>query len=336
MKTTSDGTVMWDLYYWAASERNSQQFYAIEQVESDRFVLAGEAYIEYDDPNWDAYSHKINSGGETQTTDTYGNDEFNDGFLDVGVTDDGDSVYVGVRDGVFNSDTNEYDFNDAWIFHDGGFSDEWSDTVAIDNLNRFDSVSIDNDRVVAVGSSAPEEGSSKRNVLAVEYDLDSNRNWQLAIDKSGYQDLDSVVVNADDTYLGGEQEPIGENNLDGQLLKYSSATSQNTDNKVQLTNVELSQDSINNNSESDRILTFDALNVSSDGEPDNLTVEMPQSVEIVDVTDVAVVNGDYDVTYSNNESVIEFNVDPDRDVDNVDLAFKLDMTLIGNDTATNG
>jgi len=63
---------------------------------------------------------------------------------------------------------------------------------------------------------------------------------------------------------------------------------------------------------------------------------MPQSVEIVNVTDVAVVNGDYDVTYSNNESMIEFTVDPERNVENVDLVFEVDMTLIGSDTAANG
>jgi hypothetical protein len=54
------------------------------------------------------------------------------------------------------------------------------------------------------------------------------------------------------------------------------------------------------------------------------------------VTDVAVVNGDYDVTYSNNENMIEFTVDPERNVDSVDLVFEVDMTLIGSDTVANG
>ncbi len=99
--------------------------------------------------------------------------------------------------------------------------------------------------------------------------------------------------------------------------------------QVQLRNAELSQNSISNNSESDRTLTFDALNVSSDGQQDNFTVTMPQSVELVAVTDVAVTNGNYNVSYSKNGNAIQFHVDPNRDVANVDLTFEADMTLTG-------
>jgi hypothetical protein len=99
--------------------------------------------------------------------------------------------------------------------------------------------------------------------------------------------------------------------------------------QVQLRNAELSQNSISNNSESDRTLTFDALNVSSDDQQDNFTVTMPQSVELVAVTDVAVTNGNYDVSYSKNGNAIQFHVDPNRDVANVDLTFEADMTLTG-------
>jgi hypothetical protein len=105
--------------------------------------------------------------------------------------------------------------------------------------------------------------------------------------------------------------------------------------QVEISSPEIDPSIVTNSSDS-HTLTFEALNVSADGGQDDFTVEMPQSVEIVDVTDVAVVNGDYDVTYSNNENMIEFTVDPERNVDSVDLVFEVDMTLIGSDTVANG
>ena len=100
--------------------------------------------------------------------------------------------------------------------------------------------------------------------------------------------------------------------------------------QVQLTNVGLSQSRISNNSESDHILTFKTLNVSSDGQQDNFTVTMPQSVELVEVADVTVTNGNYDVTHSKKENAIQFGVDPNRDGSSVDLVFEVEMTLTGS------
>ena len=142
----------------------------------------------------------------------------------------------------------------------------------------------------------------------------------------------SLSDNGTDALIGApfDDDPNGEKS--GSVYVFSSL---DTSESVEITEPLIEPSNVDGTNET-HTLTFDVQNLSADGGQDDFTVEMPQSVEIVDVTDVAVVNGDYDVTYSNNESVIEFTVDPDRDVDNVDLAFKVDMTLIGNDTATNG
>jgi len=261
VKTSSDGTIIWGFIGWYESKQNNQNFFAIERIEPDRFVLVGQEYIkDRDDENWDAWSVKMDSNGEFISGESYGHPVLDDWFTDVTVTDEGDPVYIGARNGAFNSDENEYDFYDAWVYYDGS-DDEWSEEFGVDNLNDIKSVKTDGDRIVAAGSSTSEEGA-ERNRLAVEYDFDGNQNWQLSENKPGYQDIDAVVVSKNDTYLGGESES-GENVLEGQLLKYTSDSNGNTDSQVQLTNVELSQDSISNNSESDRTLTFDALNVSS-------------------------------------------------------------------------
>jgi hypothetical protein len=57
---------------------------------------------------------------------------------------------------------------------------------------------------------------------------------------------------------------------------------------------------------------------------------MPQSAELVEVADVTVTNGNYDVTHSKKENAIQFHVDPNRDVGSVDLVFEVEMTLTGS------
>jgi hypothetical protein len=325
VKVTTNGAKIWDFIYWAKNERNPQDFAAIERIESDRFVLVGSEYI--NDEQWDAWSLKIDSNGEFVSSETYGHSVLNDFFGDVAITEGGEPVYAGIRNGVYDDEANEYNFYDAWVYYDGS-SSTWSKEVSVDNINRFNSISTDGNRIVAGGVSLVEEGG-QRDGLVVEYGLDETRNWRLTTDESGDYSIDDVFVSGNDTYVAGEINSSDSDNFDGSLRKYTTATDSTTDSQVQLTNVELSQNSISNNSESDRTLTFDALNVSSDDQQDNFTVTMPQSVELVAVTDVAVTNGNYDVSYSNTEDAIQFHVDPDRDVASVDLAFEVDMTLTG-------
>jgi PKD repeat protein len=102
--------------------------------------------------------------------------------------------------------------------------------------------------------------------------------------------------------------------------------------QVQLTNVTLDPSTVTANTSNDHTLTFDAENVSDDGNTDTFTVTIPQAATLesansVNVTDVdgqtVALSGGPDVS----GNTITFSVSPDSAADTRDLTVEADITV---------
>lgn len=216
-KTTYSGELLWDFIYWHESEQNYQLFNEIEQIETDRYVAVG---AEFQDDNWDAWALEIDSDGEVLSSDTHGHSILSDAFTDVTVTDGGDPIYIGSRNGNWDGENNRYISLDAWIYYDSP-NGQWSETVSSETVNRFSAGDVADDRMVAVGHTSSEDGI-ERHKMTAEFDLGGSQNW-VSISGDGIdQDLDAVVAKGSETYVAGEKQPTENDNYIGTLSKYNS------------------------------------------------------------------------------------------------------------------
>jgi hypothetical protein len=95
---------------------------------------------------------------------------------------------------------------------------------------------------------------------------------------------------------------------------------------------------INTDSSRTHTLSFDALNISTDGGQDDFTVELPDKVEVLEVTDVTVTRGsadaESDVEHSFADNTIKFSVNFETSQRVQDMSFDVLMNLIASDTAS--
>jgi hypothetical protein len=95
---------------------------------------------------------------------------------------------------------------------------------------------------------------------------------------------------------------------------------------------------INTDSSRTHTLSFDALNVSTDGGQDDFTVELPDEIELLEVTDVTVTRGsadaESDVEHSFADNTIKFSVNFETSQRVQDMSFDVVMNLIASDTAS--
>jgi hypothetical protein len=109
---------------------------------------------------------------------------------------------------------------------------------------------------------------------------------------------------------------------------------------VEIVRQTLDPPEINADSSRTHTLSFDALNVSTDGGQDDFTVELPDKVELLEVTDLTVTRGsadaESDVEYSFTDNTITFSVNFDASQRVQDMSFDVVMSLTANDTATDG
>ena len=107
---------------------------------------------------------------------------------------------------------------------------------------------------------------------------------------------------------------------------------------VELTNVSIDPGTVAQDSISTHNLSFDALHVSADDEPDEFTITIPESVSVEAVNTVVYEyqSGDgggivLDATANSNE--ITFQVNPDETVESIDLSITAEIELkVDNDT----
>lgn len=95
---------------------------------------------------------------------------------------------------------------------------------------------------------------------------------------------------------------------------------------VTLSNVDISPASVTTQ-QSQHTLTFDAVNISADGESDNFSVMIPQQVDLASVDSVETETSGTDPTVTTSGNTITFSVNPEGPATTVDLNISVDMTL---------
>jgi hypothetical protein len=108
-------------------------------------------------------------------------------------------------------------------------------------------------------------------------------------------------------------------------------------NDVKVENVSLSPPTVDT-SVSQHTLSFVAKNVSTDGKADDFTVELPDRVETLEVTEVNVTRGsadaETDVEHSSIGNTIRFSINFDAPQRIQDMSFDVVMNLTASDVAT--
>lgn len=318
VKTTSDGENIWDLHYWDQQEQNSQNFFDIERIDSNQYVAVGQVY---NDGNWDGWAFVIDADGEILGSGTQGHSILDDWINEVSVADNGDLVYAGVQNGNYDSENKEYTSLDGWIFYDTqNDQNQWSKTVSVNSVNRFSAVDTTDNRIVAVGHTSSKDGV-ERDRITVEYDLDGSRNWLDTTDNAVEQDADGVLVKSSETYVVGEKKKASGSNYSGILWKYDSTG------VVKLTNVSIDSGTVTDGSKSKHTLTFDALHVSADNDPDKFTITIPDSVTLKEVNNVSVEGVQKEIEKQKDGNKIIFEVNPESSAESVDLSVTAKIEL---------
>jgi len=135
-------------------------------------------------------------------------------------------------------------------------------------------------------------------------------------------------------------EQLGSSTIDAQSnLRSDSATLNIVENagaQVQLANVNLDPSSVSANTTNDHDLTFDAVNVSDDGNTDSFTVTIPSAATLESANSVSVVDANgTDVSLSGGPDVsgneITFDVAPDSSADTRTLSVTANVTVAAPD-----
>jgi len=95
---------------------------------------------------------------------------------------------------------------------------------------------------------------------------------------------------------------------------------------VTLSNVDISPASVTTQ-QSKHTLTFDAVNISADGQSDNFSVTTPQQVDLASVDSVEIGTSGTDPTVTTSGNTITFSVNPEGPATTADLNISVDMTL---------
>ena len=323
---TSDGELLGRTSPSNVERENDQELFGIEQIEPDRYVAVGRVY---QNDNWDAWTIEIDSGRTEYTNRTYFTSAGSDSkFRDVAVTDDNIPIYVGNRFGLDGDSNRGYTSLDAWIYYDSP-TNQWDQGISVENINRFSAVDTTNDRVVAVGHTSQNDGV-RRSRVTVEYDLDGSRNWLETDDDGVEQDADGVLVEGSETFVVGEKKQTTDDDYSGYLWQYDSTG------VVELTNVSIDPETVTSGSTSQHTLSFEALQVSADGDPDEFTITIPESVTLEQVNDVTVESPLYDANETVNGNEITFEVNPNETAEIVDLSITADIELSTGTTDPRG
>ena len=105
------------------------------------------------------------------------------------------------------------------------------------------------------------------------------------------------------------------------------------ENQVRVANPRLSPTTVTENSQS-HILTFDAFSVSADGEPDNVSISLPDDVRLRSIEKVDITNQPYEVNSTMKEDhSITLEINPDESVNTVHISFQIKARL---STTSNG
>lgn len=104
-------------------------------------------------------------------------------------------------------------------------------------------------------------------------------------------------------------------------------------NQVRVANPRLSPTTVTEDSQS-HTLTFDAFSVSADGEPDNVSISLPNDVRLRSIEKVDITNQPYEVNSTMKEDhSLTLEINPDESVNTVDISFQIKARL---STTSNG
>jgi hypothetical protein len=95
---------------------------------------------------------------------------------------------------------------------------------------------------------------------------------------------------------------------------------------VQVVNPSLTPSTVDS-STSTHTLSFEVQRVSADAVTDNVTVTIPDTVELEEVSTANVVNRDIDIEASSTENTINVEANPDQKAETVDLEIELKLKL---------
>jgi hypothetical protein len=252
-------------------------------------------------------------------------------------TDEQGTFYVYVA-----NDLNEEE--DVQILPRGDFSGIESDTGTATFFASTDSVTLDAPSTLSDGESVNVTATAQTSdgttieVPRLGASFDSDNSSAISVDSDLTENTDTSGVATGNITA----EALGEANLtatvdstdsDAQSITVEEAADDEpTTADVELDSVDLSPSDVDSNTTNEHTLTFDALNVSDDGNTDTFNVTIPdaatlESADSVTVTDAA----DEDVSLDGGPDVsgneITFDVAPDTDADTRDLSVEANVTV---------